>query len=297
MLPPPGRNQKARTPHELLPVSHATLWKILGPWEAALLRVYEAGIRSPHDEPAARSTRAPQSPGDASPQAASALALAPLGPEESRRELPTLALPTRLVATPLPPQPTVRRFSDAVLVAWLRWAATGLSPAQAQRLSPEAYEGLRSVVRTQARLQGRAIRVPCSSLLIRRLGGWTAAKRRAGLIAADCPSVDRPQRYEDSELLSVMQQAIAECGPELTMDRYRRWRWRRLRAARASDTRARIPSDAVLRVRLGRPESLAPRSRSVAEGAPGRPSGEGRRGRARATPGRGLASEPPRRCG
>jgi len=239
-----AHNSRCSDFRDRLPVSGATWISRVGLWPEALAEIGElhrGASALGKDRPPVNSGHGEGNEGHADPRR---------HPHQS----PLKQLPVRLENEPLPPAPRGGKYSVEELLPWPRWAATGLSPEQAVDWSEEDYEQLRQTIISAARAEGRVLRVPTSSTLVRRLGGsWQLVKLRCGLIGEGDLRTQITDRLTDDKIAADFRAAAAALGREMSRAAYQRWRERELRRVRERDSRARVASEAVVRSRFGGP--------------------------------------------
>jgi hypothetical protein len=138
------------------------------------------------------------------------------------------------------------------LIAWLRWVAEQLRPEEAEALTYSQYNRLCASVARVSLAQGNLARPPAAAQFVKcpEIGSWPRAKYLAGLIDEDVLARSHSaQPYSERELVKALVEAIAEVGPDISRATYATWREQRLAEARGEE---RIPSDALLRQRLGK---------------------------------------------
>jgi hypothetical protein len=137
------------------------------------------------------------------------------------------------------------------LIAWLRWVAEQLRPEEAEALTYSQYNRLCASVARVSLAQGNLARPPAAAQFVKcpEIGSWPRAKYLAGLIDEDVLARSHSaQPYSELELVKALVEAVAEVGPDISRASYATWREQRLAEARGEE---RIPSDALLRQRLG----------------------------------------------
>jgi hypothetical protein len=138
------------------------------------------------------------------------------------------------------------------LIAWLRWVAEQLRPEEAEALTYSQYNRLCASVARVSLAQGNLARPPAAAQFVKcpEIGSWPRAKYLAGLIDEDVLARSHSaQPYSERELVKALVEADAEVGPDISRASYATWRDQRLAEARGEE---RIPSDALLRQRLGK---------------------------------------------
>jgi hypothetical protein len=138
------------------------------------------------------------------------------------------------------------------LIAWLSWVGEQLRPEEAEMLTYNQYNRLCASVARVSLAQGHPARPPAAARFIRcpGIGSWPRAKYMAGLIDEDVLARSHNcLPYSEHELVKALVEAIAEIGPDISRASYVTWREQRLAEARGEE---RIPSDALLRQRLGK---------------------------------------------
>lgn len=116
------------------------------------------------------------------------------------------------------------------LVECLREADRSRNPRRGS-LTVEAYERWRANRIARAEAEDRWLAVPSASAIRDRFGGWPAALRAARLVSRERASGSargRGQKMSEEQIAASLVDAARELGPELTYERYLRWRVRRV---------------------------------------------------------------------
>jgi hypothetical protein len=138
------------------------------------------------------------------------------------------------------------------LIAWLRWVAKQLRSEEAEALTYSQYNRLCASVARVSLAQGNLARPPAAAQFVKcsGIGSWPRAKYLAGLIDEDVLARSHSaQPYSEHELVKALVEAVAEVGPDISRTSYMTWREQRLAKTRGEE---RVPSDALLRQRLGK---------------------------------------------
>jgi hypothetical protein len=134
----------------------------------------------------------------------------------------------------------------------LSWVGKQLRPEEAEMLTYNQYNRLCASVARVSLAQGYPARPPAAARFIKcpEIGSWPRAKYIAGLIDEDVLARSHNcLPYSEHELVKALVEVIAEIGPDISRASYVTWREQRLAEARGEE---RIPSDALLRQRLGK---------------------------------------------
>ena len=119
-------------------------------------------------------------------------------------------------------------------------------------LTYNQYNRLCASVARVSLAQGRPARPPAAARFIKclEIGSWPRAKSIAELIDEDILARSHNcLPYSEHELVKALVEVIAEIGPDISRASYVTWREQRLAEVRGEE---RIPSDALLRQRLGK---------------------------------------------
>ena len=138
------------------------------------------------------------------------------------------------------------------LIAWLRWVGEQLGTEEAEALTYSRYNRLCASVARVSLVQGHPIRPPSAARFVRcpGIGSWPQAKYLAGLIEEDVLARSHSRvPFSEREVVEALVEAVAALGPGIGRTSYVIWRDQRLAEAREEE---RIPSDALLRQRLGK---------------------------------------------
>lgn len=147
---------------------------------------------------------------------------------------------------------------EGSLLAWLRWLADQLPEEDRPRLRAKDFDRYMRSVRRVSLSRGAPLHPPSARNTVRStsIGTWNRVKHCAGSIDGPIAARRSTRAFEEHELVRSVVAAIQALGPEMTRADYTKWRDEQIAViagdvATSTSSMERIPSDGLLRQRLG----------------------------------------------